>query len=72
MTTTLVRRKSRNSPAASPKRTFLKKSLEAAFLEYCQLSMEPGVAEVDQHRLAELTKEAQDHISNEHFWFSFH
>jgi len=66
MTTTLVRRKTR-STLATPKRTFLRKTLEAAFLEYCQLSMKPGSADADQHRLAELNKEAQEHIPNELF-----
>ncbi len=67
MTTTLVRRKARMMIPSTPKRTFQRKSLEAAFLEYCQLSMEPGLEDVDPHRLAELYKEAQDHIPNELF-----
>ncbi len=65
MITTLVRRK--NSKSGKLKRTFQRKALEAAFLEYCQLSMEPSLAEVDEHRLAEVNKEAQDHISNDLF-----
>lgn len=51
----------------SPARTFQRKSLEAAFLEYCQLSMEPADVEVDSARVAELRKEASEHISNEMF-----
>ncbi len=67
MTTTLVRSKTKNPKAAKLKRTFQRKTLEGAFIEYCQLSMEPGSADVDQHRLAELNKEALDHIPNELF-----
>lgn len=67
MTATLVRKQTRSSTPTSPKRTFQRKSLEASFLAYCQLSMEPSSADVDQNRLAGLIKEAEDHISNEQF-----
>lgn len=67
MSASIARSEVRTSSLASPKRTFQRKALEAAFLEYCQLSMEPSGADVDHHRLAELTKEADDHISNEMF-----
>lgn len=62
-----VRSKVRSSPSRTPARTFQRKALEAGFLEYCQLSMEPGDAEVDLARVAELRKEAAEHIPNEMF-----
>lgn len=65
--TTLIRKSSRNSVAATPKRTFQRKALEATFLEYCQLSMEAGSGEIEQARIAELSHEAQDHIPNDLF-----
>jgi RNA polymerase primary sigma factor len=67
MVTSLVRTTTRTSASTGPKRTFQRKSLEAAFLEYCQLSMEPGSAEVDPRRMEGLSKEADDHIANEQF-----
>ena len=67
MVTTLVHDRSRISIHATPKRTFQRKSLEAAFLEYCQLSMEPGEPDVDPGRVAELSQEAHEYIPNEMF-----
>ncbi len=67
MILTAVRKSARYVKTASPARTFQRKSLELAFLEYCQLSMEPGEAEVDASRMAELRKEAKEHIPNESF-----
>jgi RNA polymerase primary sigma factor len=54
-----------NPQTVGPKRTFQKKSLEDAFLEYCQLSMEPK--RLDPARVASLQAEASEHISNEAF-----
>lgn len=67
MVNTVVREKSRIATQATPKRTFQRKSLEDAFLEYCQLGMDPGEPNVDPSRVAELSKEAREHISNELF-----
>ncbi len=67
MILTPVRKSARYAKSASPARTFQRKSLELAFLEYCQLSMEPGDVEVDANRIAELRKEAKEHIPNESF-----
>jgi RNA polymerase primary sigma factor len=62
-----VRRKIRSAALTSPSRTFQRKSLESAFLEFCQLSMEPRDSEVDPQRLAALGKEAKEHIPNAMF-----
>ncbi len=67
MVTTLVRERTRTATTATPKRTFQRIALEDAFLEYCQLSMDPGEPNVDPNRVAELSKEAREHISNELF-----
>ncbi len=60
-----VRSKKSAVVKAGPKRTFQRKALEDAFLEYCQLSMDPSP--VDPQRIATMCKEASEHIPNEMF-----
>ena len=64
MTVMTIRKRKTTS---SPLELSNAKSLEAAFLEYCQLSMEPGDSEVDPVRLSELSSEANVHIPNDMF-----